>query len=130
MIEKTDKKEKRLHYFFLYIMAVCCFGAIGFSFYSFFFKKDYNFTVETKCNPEIETCFFRDCENNPDICPPNNLSYYHQYIVKASDFKYCSDDDCAKFCYSHFRRCTKIECTEDQFKDGSCLSPIASNNLN
>ena len=50
--------------------------AIGSSYYKYYYAKDYDFLVEASCNPEIEKCNFRDCENEPDSCPPNGLSNY------------------------------------------------------
>ena len=111
--EIVGKKDSR-HNIFLYIMLAGCLIAIAVSFYFFYFKKDYDFYIETKCDPQTENCFFRDCENNPDICPPNGFSYYNQYIIKARDFKSCSNEDCTEACATNLIKCNKVECLPDE----------------
>ena len=117
--EKTPEKK---HNIFLYILLGGCLISIISSFYFFYFKKDYNFLVETKCDPTKETCFYRDC-TNPDDCPPNGLSYYNQYTLKAGDFKACVDEDCTEACTTGLINCTKIECTESDISAGTCVAP-------
>jgi hypothetical protein len=107
---------------FLYILLAGVIIAILSSFYFFYFKKDYDFIVETKCNPETETCFYRDC-TNPDDCPPNGLSYYNTYTLKASDFKMCENEDCTVACTTGAISCSKTECTESDINDGVCVRP-------
>jgi hypothetical protein len=72
--------------------------AVGASYYKYYYTKDYDYLVEAKCDPSTEKCFFRDCDNQPDLCPPNNLSYYKEYYVKAYDFPKCSDNSCETEC--------------------------------
>jgi hypothetical protein len=120
--EVFEKKESK-HNFFLYVMLAGCLITIVTSFYFFYFKKDYDFYVETKCDQKTEACFYRDCENNPDVCPPNNFSYYNQYTIKAGDFKYCGNEDCTVACTTGLIQCTKTECTEEDISSGLCLVP-------
>ena len=82
--------------------------AIGASYYKYYYTKDYNYLVEAKCDPISKQCSFRDCENEPDICPPNNLSYYKGYYVKAYDFPKCSDNSCEIECESGTISCELI----------------------
>ena len=89
----------------------------------FYFKKDYNFIVETKCDSETETCFYRDCEGSPDDCPPNGFSYYNEYTLKASDFKMCENEDCTLACTTGVIACEKTECTDADIEDGTCVEP-------
>ena len=126
MSEEINSNTKN---FFLYLLLGCIFIAIASSFYFFYIKKDYDFFVETKCNPETETCFFRDCEGSPDICPPNNLSYYNQYTIKARDFKSCLNEDCTDVCNNKTIDCIKTECTEGDINEGICLTPLVSNEI-
>jgi len=127
MLQGKNKKESN---FFVYVLLVGVFLVIITSFYSFYFKKNYDFFVETMCNPEIETCFFRDCENNPDECPPNNLSYYNQYTIKAKDFSACKNEDCKEVCELGLIKCTKTECTENDINDGLCVLQFNLNTEN
>jgi hypothetical protein len=120
------EEVKRERNYFLYILLGGCFFAIISTLYFFYFKEDYNFIVETRCNPEVETCFYRDC-TNPNDCPPNNLSYYNQYTLKASDYKACINEDCAFSCTTGVINCLKIECTENDINDGTCLEPSSAN---
>jgi len=118
--------EEKGHNIFLYIMLAGCLITIVTSFYFFYFKKDYDFFIETECNSEAETCFYRDCENEPDICPPNGFSYYNQYTISANDFKYCVDEDCTEACATGLINCEKVECTEVDVADGVCLESVVN----
>jgi hypothetical protein len=115
-------EEDKKHNLFLYILLGGCVVAIVSSFYFFYFKKDYDFIVETKCNPETETCFYRDC-TNPDDCPPNNLSYYNEYTLKAKDYALCPNEDCTDVCANGTAKCIKTECTDDDIQNGVCVEP-------
>ncbi len=126
MPQEENKKESD---FFIYILLAGVLVVIISSFYSLYFKKNYDFFIETECNPEVETCFFRDCENEPDICPPNNLSYYNQYTIKANDFKKCENENCKEACGLGLIHCVKTECTENDLLDGVCLTPSDLSNL-
>lgn len=119
-------EESKGHNIFLYILLGGCLIAIIASFYFFYFKKDFNFIVETKCNPETETCFYRDC-TNPDDCPPNNLSYYNTYTLKARDFKACINEDCTEACITGAINCIKTECTQSDLSSGTCVVPTNIN---
>lgn len=119
MPTKDDKKGSNI---FLYILLAGVLIVIIVSFYFFYFKKDYDFIVETQCNPEVETCFYRDC-SVADSCPPNNLSYYNTYTLKASDFKACVNEDCTETCTTGAISCVKTECTEKDLTDGTCVEP-------
>ncbi len=123
------EEVKREHNYFLYILLGSCLIAIISSFYFFYFKKDYNFIVEASCNPETETCFYRDC-TNPDDCPPNNLSYYNEYTLKARDFKSCLNEDCTLACTTGVINCVKTECTESDISDGTCVGPSNDDSKN
>lgn len=98
-------------------------SAIISCFYLFYIKKDFDFIVETDCDPNTETCFYRDC-GIVDECPPNNLSYYNEYTLKAKDFQSCPNEDCMEACASGTIECIKTECTEDDIKDEICVVPI------
>ena len=92
------------------------------------FSKDYDFFIETQCDSATETCFYRDCENSPDDCPPNGFSYYNQLTIKASDFKYCVNEDCTEACATGLIQCEKTECTDDDISSGTCVTPNNSEN--
>jgi hypothetical protein len=115
-------EEENKHNIFLSTLIVFVFIAIASSFYLFYFKKDFDFITETKCNPESETCFYRDC-TNPDDCPPNNLSYYNQYLVKANDFDICVNEDCTDACTNRLIDCVKLQCTDEDINNEVCISP-------
>ena len=123
-----DNEKK--HSKFLYVLLTCVILSIASSFYFFYFKKDFNFIIETKCIPELETCFHRDC-TNPDNCPPNGLSYYNTYTLRANDFKFCGvNEDCLLSCTSGSINCTKTQCTESDLSTGVCISPANISYLN
>lgn len=120
---KNDNNKNNL---FLLVILFGCLISIFVSFYFFYFKKDYNFIVETKCDPTTQTCFYRDC-SIADNCPPNNLSYYNVYTLKAKDFNQCTNEDCTDFCNLNNGMCIKTECTESDISDGTCVLPESIN---
>jgi hypothetical protein len=82
------------------------------SFYKYYFLKDYNFIVEAPCDESKETCFTRDC-SIADECPPNEISIYKEWYIKAYDFSKCADNTCAKECENGIIKCKAIECDID-----------------
>jgi len=99
----------------LVILAVISFIlTIGSSWYQYSYKKNYDYLVEAACDPTIENCFFRDCEASPDDCPPNQLSYYKEYLVKAYDFPSCTDGTCLEQCMSGSIQCKENLCSETE----------------
>lgn len=117
MPEGEDKKSD----WFLWLIGISCLIAVVVSFYFFYFKKDYNFIVETACDTSKETCFQRDC-SNPDDCPPNGLSDFKRYSLNAGDFNKCENEDCTNACENGTIKCEPIKCTEDLEVGESCSS--------
>lgn len=91
------------------VFVVTFIAAIVASFWRYYYTKNYDYLVEASCDPMMETCFVRDCEN-PDDCPPNQLSVYKQFTVKAYDFPKCSDNSCKTQCESETIQCVLIVC--------------------
>ena len=114
--------ENKSHNIFLYILLGGCLIAILSSFYFFYYKKNFDFLIEVPCDITKEQCFQRDC-TNPDNCPPNELSDFKRYSLKARDFKYCKDEDCTSVCESGEVKCTLIAC-KDNLDAGESCSPI------
>ncbi len=88
---------------------------VGSSYYKYYYTANYDYLIEAECDASIEKCFSRDC-TDPDQCPPNGLSSYKQFYVKAYDFHKCSDNSCKKECNSSIIECIPILCgdsTED-----------------
>lgn len=75
----------------------------------YIFAKDYNFYIETPCDPETMTCFTRDCD---DYCPPNGLSEYRSFTISASTFTSCSSNSCENICLNTntASKCEEITC--------------------
>lgn len=120
MTTEIKKQEtKRLFSPFSTFAFLVFFSVIISNFYFFYFKKDYDFIVETSCNSEFEECFERDC-TNPDDCPPNELSLFKRYSLQASDFIYCENEDCTFACESGKIECEKIECEPNEEYGESC----------
>lgn len=88
------------------------------NFYTFFFLKNYNFIVESSCNPEVEVCYGRDCSDSSE-CPPNNLEIYKVYSISAKDFDKCSDDSCKNECTNGLIMCKEIVCGSSS--EDSCI---------
>lgn len=119
----ANEQKKKSNNWFLRAMIGCCIIAILVSFYFFYYKKDYNFIVEVPCDVLKEQCFQRDC-SNPDDCPPNGLSSFKRYNLRAMDFKMCENEDCAKACESGTIKCEPVECVEDLETGETCSLPI------
>ena len=122
--EKDSKFWGNYNLFLLFLIGTCVISIIS-SIYFFYYKKNFDFIVETKCDPQIETCFYRDC-TNPDDCPPNNLSYFNVYNINARDFTFCENEDCTAFCDANTIKCNKNECTEQDINEGVCVPPYTN----
>lgn len=107
--------------FFFVLLLACSLTAFGVSFWKYSYTENYDFIVEASCDPKIDKCYFRDCEANPDACPPNGLSHYKVLKVKAYDFYKCADNSCKAECESGKITCTQVEC--DSSSEAVCSSP-------
>lgn len=79
------------------------------AFTKYIYAKDYIFLVESTCDPELHTCFVRDCE---DYCPPNALESYRVFSIQAKDFHLCTDNSCSNICTdsSTSAMCEELTC--------------------
>lgn len=109
----TEQKPRHLHAFITWAFFATILMAVSFSFYKYYYGRDFDYYVEASCDTAKETCFFRDCEGDPDQCPPNQLSYYKMYYLKAYDFPSCVAGDCGAACDSGRIACEKIECSPE-----------------
>ncbi|HVU06203.1 MAG TPA: hypothetical protein VHE10_00165 [Candidatus Paceibacterota bacterium] len=91
-----------------FVLAAMVLSAIGANFYTFYYEKDYDFLVEAPCDASAHTCFVRECDDGD--CPPNDLSSYREFHVKAADFGSCADDTCAAECESGKMACEERIC--------------------
>jgi len=108
-INTQDQKRKTFFTFFVIFIIVSLVLVYMTAFTKYIWAKDYFFIVETTCDPEVSTCFVRDCE---DYCPPNGLEIYSSYLMKAYDFEKCPNGDCYEICTdtTTSNLCEKIEC--------------------
>lgn len=120
MPEQIEKKGSN---WFLFLVGLCSLAVILASFYFFYFKKDFNFLVETACDPNREVCIERDCAN-PDDCPPNQLPIFKRYLVNAEDFQFCENEDCLSVCEAGIIECELLECVEDPEWGETCTTSI------
>lgn len=109
MKEKSEQNNsfKNWMYFWIFISAFVIFYVI----YNFYFQNDFKILVEESCDPTLDKCFYRDCEE--EECPPNNLEYYSQYYTRASDFASCQNSpECnlSILCTNNQEICEKTEC--------------------
>lgn len=79
------------------------------SFVKYVFAKDYLFYIESSCDVTTQVCYVRDCE---DYCPPNGISIYSAFYIKASEFPLCTTNSCANICTNESTayKCESIEC--------------------
>lgn len=128
MFESRVIKSDKVAGAFSFLVVGIFLVVIVVNFYVLLFKKDYDFIIEVPCDPSQEECFERDC-SNPGDCPPNELSNFKRYSLRADDFQYCENEDCATVCASGEIECTQIECTVDELYGEYCVSPVASENV-
>lgn len=83
------------------------------SYTKYIFAKEYYFHVEAPCDSSTNICYVRDCE---DYCPPNGLSEYTVYEIKAIDYVSCHDNSCTNVCTESAtsNKCGEIECNVAQ----------------
>lgn len=122
-MENPEVKPKKLLTPFTILNIILFFAVIINSFYFFYFKKDFNFIVETACDTTVEQCIIRDC-TNPDDCPPNGLQEFKRYTLNANDFKYCTNEDCKLACESNQIQCEIIPCEENEEYGETCSELI------
>ncbi len=106
-VEHSDNKFKNWMYFWIFIGSFVVFYVI----YNFYFEKDFSILVEESCDPSTEQCFYRNCEE--EECPPNELEYYSQFYIDASDFTLCEKDTSCNLdtlCTNNPTLCEKVEC--------------------
>lgn len=107
--------------FILTILGVCLFlVAFSFSYVNYFENKDFTMNLESSCNPETESCFYRSCAK--DECPPNELEIYKFVDVSASFFEKCSENSCTQECIEDPDNCEFTYCDPDSDED-VCWSP-------
>lgn len=98
--------------FILTILGVCLFlVAASFSYVNYYEDKDFVMNLESSCNPETESCFYRSCEE--EECPPNGLELYKYLDVKASFFETCSENSCTQECINSPENCDFTYCDPD-----------------
>lgn len=117
MADTINKKTN----LFLWLLGTSVFVVIGSSIYNLYIKKNYDFIVETSCDPLTQICFERDC-SNADNCPPNQLSDFKRFKVKAADFSKCENEDCSVACESGLISCVPMACVPDEILGESCSS--------
>ena len=122
-MDKILEQPKKLFTPFTSVAFIIFLLAIISNLYFFYFKKDYKFIVESACDPSREECFQRDC-SNPDDCPPNQLSTFKRYSLKANNFKSCQNEDCTIACETGQIKCEKIKCKGDVDVGESCTSLV------
>lgn len=77
--------------------------------YVYYISQEYDYMVEAYCDPTIDVCFERDC-SAPEECPPNGLSIYKKYLIRARDFAKCTDNSCTNVCAEEQGICTPTIC--------------------
>jgi hypothetical protein len=121
-------EEKKGNNWFVFVILLCFLVVIFVCFYFFYFKKDFSFIIEVPCDRNTEECLIRDCSYFE--CPPNNLSVFKRYSIKANDFESCPDENCEELCITGEIKCGLIACEPDLEFGESCVFPIGGiNNL-
>lgn len=98
---------------FLGIIAALILVCLGVTAWLFLVKKDYHFIVEDQCDPATQVCYERDC-SEADVCPPNGLSTYRIFTVRAADFPTCFHNSCSIRCAEGSIECQEVTCGESE----------------
>lgn len=103
---------------FIVVIALMILVVSWSSWYIYLYTKDYAFIVETPCPEDqaMSACFVRDCSEEGS-CPPNNLSVYGRWQIKASDFDKCSGQNCLEACTLKQISCQRIPCNASDGED-------------
>lgn len=80
--------------------------------------------VEASCDPTESICYYRDCSTGE--CPPNELEYYHVYLVGATDFEFCSDESCGNECRDGLIMCEEVACDLEVGDDCTAIEDYAT----
>lgn len=111
------------------IVSLSVIAAIVVTGYRFFWEKDYQFVVEAACDPSMDICFTRSCDNASD-CPPNKLEQYKIFEISAADFEVCSDDSCSRECETGVLSCVERLCSVESGDECSQIeSEVSEKNL-
>lgn len=104
-------KEKGLSKIIWLAVAAAILYVVWFNFDKFVLSQNYEFYVESPCDPAEETCYVRDCE---DYCPPNGMAVYKVWMISAADFDECADDTCEAECESGAITCEPVPCDSEE----------------
>jgi hypothetical protein len=96
--------NKRIHTIINFLFVLTIVLATLFSFYKYFYTKNYNFRVQSECDSSIENCFYNEEEN----------TYYKIFLIKAYSFIKCSDNSCKIECEQGLIECVAVTCNEDE----------------
>lgn len=121
-MEENIEKNKEVNYFLVFV-ALSVISVFVSAFYNFYINKNYDFMVETSCDPKKEVCFYRDCGSEDSECSPNNFFYYKKYTISAKDFSICENEDCSLACNIGLINCQETECSMQDIKDEICKLP-------
>lgn len=113
LISKPSVRMRHLPFLAVVVFALVV--PLGAAFYRYYYTQNYDYIVEAPCDPAKEVCYTRDCSS--DECPPNGLSNYKVFSVKAYDFPKCSDNSCEKECEKGMIACVSVPCGESESDD-------------
>jgi len=97
---------------FLAVILVLVMGAMAATAYHFLIRGAYEVVLELPCDPELNTCFSRDCSTGE--CPDNGLELYRIFALSARDFQQCADTSCLDACTEASIECTEYACGESE----------------
>lgn len=108
MLSKIDF-GKILNIFFFLSLGIAILASIM----RYMVVKDFIVHIETPCDPELELCFYRDCET--DDCPSNNLSNYRTFELPGYEFAQCiNTDGCEYVCRNFDNVCVETVCNPEE----------------
>jgi hypothetical protein len=82
-------------------------------------RSEFNVILATSCNPELESCFIRECDPETENCPSGDdgdILYYKITHTRAYKIKDCVEEDslCAMFaCAQNDTKCRVEYCKEE-----------------
>lgn len=100
-----------------WILLVAVIIALLASMYKYVWLQDYYFYVEANCDPSVQECYTRNCDE--EECPPRGLTNYRLFLISAKTFQACADNQCSNVCIEGSELCTEVPC--DPGGDVQCI---------
>jgi hypothetical protein len=97
------------------LLGLAIVSAMLFSFYKFYYLKDFTLHIMAPCDSEKESCFMRDCEDSDVRCEGQAAISYKIVVKNARNASKClASEACSPIsCELNERDCEVFFCSDD-----------------